>query len=151
MLRFARSIVGDAASAERLVQEALIRAFQKRHTFQGGNMRTWLLRIVHATHAERGQDGGTSRGGAVADDGQVERLRRLEAAFQRLPADQRAALYLVTVEGLEYREAAAILGLPVPTLMTCLSRARAALRRVGVVREAECEPPLLRVVGGSDA
>ena len=50
------------------------------------------------------------------------------AAFARLPPDHRALLLLVSVEGFSYREAADMLGLPVGTVMSRLSRARERLR-----------------------
>jgi RNA polymerase sigma-70 factor (ECF subfamily) len=51
-------------------------------------------------------------------------------AFARLSAEQRALLLLVSVEGLSYKEAAETLGIPIGTVMSRLSRARAALREL---------------------
>jgi len=64
-------------------------------------------------------------------------------AFGRLNPEQRSLLLWVTVEGLSYQEVAQILDVPVGTVMSRLSRARAALRRLG---EGESTTPSLRVL-----
>lgn len=51
-------------------------------------------------------------------------------AFAQLPAEQRTLLYCVSVEGLSYQELADVLGVPIGTVMSRLSRARQALRRL---------------------
>ena len=56
------------------------------------------------------------------------RLTQVRDAFFRLPEDQRAALHLVAIEGMSYRDAADALGIPQGTLMSRIGRARAALR-----------------------
>ena len=77
--------------------------------------------------------------GDIAEDrlGSDEPVRRVEArlalaevrrALDRLPPDQRAALLLVTVEGLSYKEAAEVVQVPVGTIMSRLARARIALQ-----------------------
>ena len=78
--------------------------------------------------------------GDVAEErlGSDEPVRRVEArlalaevrrAVERLPPDQRTALMLVTVEGLSYKEAAEVAGVPVGTIMSRLARARIALQQ----------------------
>jgi RNA polymerase sigma-70 factor (ECF subfamily) len=57
-------------------------------------------------------------------------LRDLERALDRLAPEQRAVLLLVALEGLAYDEAAAVLGVPIGTVMSRLSRARERLRRL---------------------
>jgi RNA polymerase sigma-70 factor (ECF subfamily) len=54
-------------------------------------------------------------------------LREVDRAMATLPEEQREVLVLVAVEGLSYREAAAILDIPIGTVMSRLARARAAL------------------------
>jgi RNA polymerase sigma-70 factor (ECF subfamily) len=56
------------------------------------------------------------------------RLQQVRGVFFRLPEEQREALHLVAIEDLSYQEAAAALGIPVGTLMSRISRARAQLR-----------------------
>ena len=57
-------------------------------------------------------------------------LAKVRLAIAGLPPDQRTVLLLVSVEGVAYREAAEILGLPIDTVMSALARARLALGRV---------------------
>lgn len=64
-------------------------------------------------------------------------------AFSRLGPEQRSLLLWVTVEGLSYKEVAQILDVPIGTVMSRLSRARRALRRLG---EGETSVPSLRVL-----
>lgn len=76
------------------------------------------------------------------------RLKQIREAFFELPDEQRAALHLVAIEELSYQEAAEALGIPVGTLMSRLSRARARLRSIedGGQRGTASH---LRVVGGN--
>ena len=62
-------------------------------------------------------------------------------AFARLPSEQRALLLLVSVEGLSYKEVAQALDIPIGTVMSRLSRARAALREL---TEGKPSSPALR-------
>lgn len=83
------------------------------------------------------------------------RLGQVRAAFARLPEEQRAALHLVAIEGLSYQAAAEVLGIPQGTLMSRISRARAALRAMeGHVPLADSPRAAgrghLSVVGGAD-
>ncbi|ODN71448.1 sigma-70 family RNA polymerase sigma factor [Methylobrevis pamukkalensis] len=161
MLRYARTLArGDHAAAEDMVGDALVRALEAEATFrQGGNLRGWLLSILHNTFVsarrraaseQRRREGLAAVGEASMPPPQEGRVRlsQLAEAFERLPDEQRQVLHLVAVEGLAYQDAADILGIPVGTLMSRLGRARAALRRWeeggGAVR------PSLRIVGGTD-
>jgi RNA polymerase sigma-70 factor (ECF subfamily) len=56
-------------------------------------------------------------------------LAEVRRAIDRLPAEPRATLMLVTVEGLSYKEAAEIAGVPIGTIMSRLARARIALQQ----------------------
>ncbi|WP_312936729.1 sigma-70 family RNA polymerase sigma factor [Pseudomonas sp.] len=140
--RFALGLTRHAASADDLVQatveRALIRRSQQRDPQQ---LRAWLFTILyrlfldgkrrerlHARwlnwfgHAE-------AHAYADADDPQATLLAQVDLqAFARLPSEQRALLLLVSVEGLSYKEAAQALEIPIGTVMSRLSRARAALR-----------------------
>jgi RNA polymerase sigma-70 factor (ECF subfamily) len=139
--RFARGISGSAVEADDLVQAACERALARRHQFQEGTrFDSWMFRIVQTIWIDqirardvRKEDGELVDGRYGSD----EPVRRVEArlslgevrrAVDRLPAEQRAALLLVTVEGLSYREAAAVTGVPVGTIMSRLARARVALQ-----------------------
>jgi RNA polymerase sigma-70 factor (ECF subfamily) len=164
--RYARSLAGDEADAEDLVHDALVRAYERRRTFRpGGNLRTWLLSVLHNTfvsgwrsrRAELARIAGATE---LADprigpgqDGAV-RLAELMQAFRALPEEQRATLHLVAVEGLSYQEAALALGIPIGTLMSRLGRARTALRaaerteHLALSRPSDGRRGCLRVVEG---
>jgi RNA polymerase sigma-70 factor (ECF subfamily) len=137
--RFARVLVRHGDGADDLVQETLLRAMAARAQFEAGtNLRAWLFTILrHARAAEARRDARSpffspaTMPDAAVSGGQEERqaMRDLIVAFRRLPAIQRDALWLVVVDGLDYGEAAAMLGVPPGTLRSRLSRAREALRR----------------------
>ncbi|WP_439814282.1 sigma-70 family RNA polymerase sigma factor [Zavarzinia sp. CC-PAN008] len=168
--RYARSLTRSDPDAEDLVHDALVRAYERRHTFvAGGNLRSWLLAILHNTFisGRRSRMAEQRRAVKVAEispdhvapsQEQATHLRQVLDDFQDLPEDQRAALHLVAIEGMAYAEAAAALGVPIGTLMSRLARGRTALRRMGghgaAPAEAEAptagQKPRLRVVGGSD-
>lgn len=149
--RFARVLAKHADVADDLVQETLLRAIAARGQFVlGTNLRAWLytiLRHIRAAAARR-----ASRSPFLSPDivpeaavsgGQEERqaMRDVATAFRRLPAIQREALWLVVVEGLDYAEAARIIGIPAGTLRSRLSRAREALRN-GIGFEPSAVAPL---------
>jgi RNA polymerase sigma-70 factor, ECF subfamily len=137
--RFARVLARAPDAADDLVQETLLRAMAARGQFAlGTNLRAWLFTILrHARAAEARRDRrspflhAASLPDSPVSGGQEERqaMRDLIAAYQRLPAIQREALWLVVVEGMDYAEAATALGVPQGTLRSRLSRAREALRR----------------------
>jgi RNA polymerase sigma factor (sigma-70 family) len=163
--RYARSLTRDESQAEDLVQDTLVRAYERRGSFRSsGNLRGWLLSILHNTFID-------NRRRHVAELRRLEqaahladtmvppeqestvRLQQVQTAFMALPDEQRAALHLVAIEGLPYQEAANALKIPVGTLMSRLGRARAALRGFeggAGVQPSEAKRPSLRVVGGSD-
>jgi RNA polymerase sigma-70 factor, ECF subfamily len=160
--RYALVLTRDPDQAEELVQEALVRAMAAAHTWRPGSpVRPWLLSILHNAHLSRQRRRRVEAAAAVElawtaprsiDAGQAERvhLGRTMAALMALPEEQREVLVLVALEGLSYRDAAEILGVPVGTLMSRLGRARAALRVAtghGRSEAAEAPPsPPLRVV-----
>lgn len=155
--RYARTLTRDADAAEDLVQAALVRAIERRATYEPrGSLRGWLFAILRNVFVDgrRARGAEAAREAAAADlrdeavaGAQEEALRlgEVREAFFRLPEDQRAALHLVAIEGLSYRDAAAALGVPQGTLMSRIGRARAALRALD-----EAPRPRLTVVGGGD-
>jgi RNA polymerase sigma factor (sigma-70 family) len=164
--RYARSLTRDESQAEDLVQDTLVRAYERRGSFRsGGNLRGWLLSILHntfvdgrrrqAAEARRAQQAAELMDGVSPAEQEIRvRLQQVQAAFMSLPDEQRAALHLVAVEGLSYQEAANALKIPVGTLMSRLGRARAALRgfeaRSEVSQPSQHKRTSLRIVGGSD-
>lgn len=158
--RYARSLVRNPDEAEDLVHDALVRALERRSSFRsGGSMRNWLMSILHNTHidrlrrdraAHRRHDVVADLADAVAPAGQEHsvRLAQVRDAFLALPEDQREALHLVAIEELSYQEAADVLNIPVGTLMSRVSRARARLRAMEGGEETSAVPHL-RIVGGN--
>ena len=139
--RYARSLVFDSASADDLVQTTLERGLAHWHQFdQRRDMLVWLLSIAHnAFLDQRRRDArlsfvdpaqaNTQQDAQRADPGVDIGLRiDLLAALARLSADHREPLLLVSVEQLSYAECAEVLGIPVGTVMSRVSRARTALR-----------------------
>lgn len=169
--RYGLVLTRDAADAEELVHETLVRALEKRGSFrQGRPLRPWLLSILHnifidgtrrrRTEREALADAAVlSPGHQNAPQEQQVRLNQLLQRFMTLPGEQRAAMHLVSIEGLSYAEAASALAIPVGTLMSRLGRARAALRELENVATGGEEtaaargagtPPQLKIVGGRD-
>jgi RNA polymerase sigma-70 factor (ECF subfamily) len=156
--RYARSLTRDGADAEDLVHDALVRAYERRGTFRaGGNLRAWLLTIVHNVFIDRmrsrrseaariEQAGHLADGSVPASQDHSVRLSQVREAFLALPEEQRSALHLVAIEGLSYAEAAEVSGVPLGTLMSRIGRARAALREMEEGPSAKARPRL-RIVG----
>jgi RNA polymerase sigma factor (sigma-70 family) len=133
----------DPHDAEDLVQEAYLRAFRFFDGFRGGNSRAWLLKIVRNTFYTSLQqrmhepvaslddemlmvecDGCDPETIALASaDGQM-----LRQAVEELPPEFREAFVLRELEGLSYKEIAAITGIPLGTVMSRLARARKHLQ-----------------------
>jgi RNA polymerase sigma-70 factor, ECF subfamily len=140
--RYALSLTRDPVEADDLVHDTLLRAFEQHAQFQSGRrLRPWLMSILHnrfvdqvrRKRSERLRDETIALHVEPAASGQQEgstRLADVHRAFMTLPEEQRAALHLVTVEGLSYNEAAETLGIPVGTLVSRLSRGRARLREL---------------------
>ena len=141
--RLARWLVRNDHDAEDVVQEASLRAFRYFRTFAGGNGRAWFLRIVRNTccgwrgdsfHAHTDPFDETQHSGTrPASDPetlllQTDDVRLIERAMRNVPDRFRELLVLRELEGLSYRELTEVMGIPMGTVMSGLSRARRALR-----------------------
>ena len=143
-LRLARTLVRSEADAQDVLQDSFLRAFRHFRGFSGESPRAWLLSIVRNVSftlwrkRERDDPGDVE----VALDSGPDPLpspeaRLLEtcdaaqvhAALDRLPSLHREVLVLREMEDCSYREIASILGVPIGTVMSRLSRARAQLVR----------------------
>jgi len=142
--RFARALAGQPADADDIVQIAVERALMRLDQFQPGTrLDAWLLTIVRNAwideararqrraqvfaDAELGERVGA--GGEAAAHAKLE-ANEVRKAMQSLPEEQREAVALVCVDGLAYREAAEVLGVPIGTLTSRLARGREALQRM---------------------
>ena len=144
--RYARVLTGDPTRADDLVQETLARGWEKRRLWTAGTyLRAWLFTIMHNVFvnqralalrdAQNVSLDGDGEGGAawqVPVRGQQQahvELQEVLRELSRLPAEQREVLVLAAVEEMRYEEIAEVLSIPVGTVMSRLSRARARLRR----------------------
>ena len=141
--RLARWLMRNEDDAEDVVQEASLRAFRYFRTFTGGDGRAWFLRIVrNACSGWRGHrfdaltdvfDEEQHRGARATSDPETLLLQTDDAtliarAMRSLPDRFHQLLVLRELQGLSYRELADVMGLPMGTVMSSLSRARQALR-----------------------
>jgi RNA polymerase sigma-70 factor (ECF subfamily) len=132
-------LVEDRDAMDDVLQEAYVKAFRALPRFRGDAAAgTWLYRIVYNAcidhlrrtrrSVERPLDEAVSL--TAPDPGEsTSRREGLAAALAALAPDQRAAVLLVDAEGFDYPAAAQVLGVPVGTVASRLSRARASLRR----------------------
>ena len=141
--RYASVLTGDVHRADDLLQDTLARAWEKRRLWRSGSdLRAWLFKIMHNLHLNQFAmrrreklcesldiEGITHdipvRGVQFEHVALAETLAQLE----HLPTEQRAVLVLAAVEEMTYEEIARVLDIPVGTVMSRLSRARAKLRR----------------------
>jgi RNA polymerase sigma-70 factor (ECF subfamily) len=147
--RYARVLTGDVHRADDLVQDTLARAWEKRWLWQAGSdLRAWLFTIMHNVHVNQfslrqrenahtslDSDEGPAGGWEIPVRAtQTDRVALTEvfAQIARLPVEQREVLVLAAVEELRYEEIAALLKVPIGTVMSRLSRAREKLRRMNV-------------------
>ncbi len=142
--RFARGLTHGSEEGDDLVQAACERALARRDQFEPGTrLDSWMYRIVQNLWLDSRRRGkneaiaidpvdlaehAAPAGNNAAEDGLY--LAQVREAIAQLPEDQRAVLMLVSVEGVAYKDAAEILGLPLGTVMSRLSRARVALGRI---------------------
>ena len=148
LLRVARGLTKSGGEAEDLVQETVIRAFNALLTFDGAHPRAWLLTIMRNTNMNMHRRKrptlvddwsflesyptafGTSDSKSAEEVSVDARLsEELINGIKTLDQRYREVLFLVDIHGLNYSECAALLGLPVGTITSRLSRARQRLRK----------------------
>ena len=139
--RYARALTGDRVVADDLVQDTLERAWNKLHLWRrGSDLRAWLFTVMHNVYVNQLRSRPAypmvpldeSEAGLPDRAAQTDRLeiRDLDVAMRKLPDEQRQVLLLVGLEQLSYEETARVLGIPIGTVMSRLSRARERLRRL---------------------
>ncbi|WP_370679150.1 RNA polymerase sigma factor [Comamonas sp. GB3 AK4-5] len=146
--RYARVLLGDAARADDLVQDTLERACLKWGLWRPPEaasseavqkaLRSWLLTLMHNLYANQWQQTGLHRmvewdeACSPSHDPTAAMSLRLdlERALACLPSQAREVLLLVSMEQFSYAETAAMLDVPIGTVMSRLARAREQLRRL---------------------
>jgi len=136
---FARWLTRDPVLAQDLAQEAMLRALRYFHAFRGEEARPWLLRIVRNTWVDLRSKRGLDQPLEMAEDRPAdgpdpeqsaeagERRRHVARALAALPAEMREILVLREIQDLPYKQIAAVLDLPIGTIMSRLARAREKL------------------------
>jgi RNA polymerase sigma-70 factor (ECF subfamily) len=146
----ARWLLRSGPDAEDVAQEAMLRSYRFFHSFQGGDVRAWLLQIVRNTcytHLEKnrrmkdttefdeelhGPSSPTPEALAIAGDNHA----RLTHALESLSPRYREVIVLRELEGFSYKEIATIISIPIGTVMSTVSRAR---RQLQLALNASCE------------
>ncbi len=148
MRAFAMSLTRNSATADDLVQDAVVKAWSNFHSFEAGtNMRAWLFTILRNTyyslHRKRRREVEDPEGVMAGQlsvkpshDGTMA-MRDFEAAFSQLNDEQREALTLVGAEGFSYEEAAEMCGCAVGTIKSRTNRARKRLAELMQMEENE--------------
>ena len=138
---FARTLCGDPAAADDLAQDAMMKAWDARASFQmGTNMKAWTFMILRNQfysdkrrtwrQSQLDQDAAERTLVAVDDPEAPVALDELRLGLAMLPPEQREALVLVGAGGFAYEEAAEICGCAVGTVKSRVSRARRALHSI---------------------
>lgn len=143
LMRFAMALTRSRHEAEDLTQAACQRALERADQWQpDSRFDSWMFRIIQTIwlneirargvrQRHRASIGAGSGAEPSEESSAEERLMLAQVAEKvlELPVEQRTVLMLVTVEGLTYREAAEVAGIPIGTVMSRLARARLALMR----------------------
>jgi RNA polymerase sigma factor (sigma-70 family) len=156
--RYARALTRNEDTADDLVQDCLVRGLSKQHLWvEGTDLRAWLFTIMHNQYVNfvrrnvrQGcqvavSDAEPSLTRAANQDRRLE-LRDLDRALALLPEEQRVVILLIGLEGMAYETAAEVVGIPVGTIRSRLSRGREALRglMMGVVPNRQADARMAR-------
>ena len=141
--RFARALTGDPALADDLVQDCLERAMLKSHLYDPSRpLRAWLFTMLRNLHISGLRRNGRTTFVKTVDDlmdgeGSVPpeqenqmAVGSVSQALDRLSPQHREVIVLVGLEEMSYRDVSEILGVPVGTIMSRLSRAREHMRQL---------------------
>lgn len=155
--RYARALTCDAWAADDLVQDTLERACAKWQLWVvGSDLRAWLFTLMHNIYLNQRRAAKVALNSVSIDDAEGElpavsansgEPSDLSRCLQRLPAEQRAVLLLVTLEDVSYEEAAKVLAIPLGTVMSRLSRARSRLRELMEGQPATTRPAAVQASG----
>jgi RNA polymerase sigma-70 factor (ECF subfamily) len=143
LYRYARSLCGDPADAEELVQETYKRALAAKRRAQAEEVRPWMFTIMRNVwlndrrRISRAQETVLDESSAAALDDTVEQalsrkllVSEVRAAVDSLPVLWREMVVMRDIEELSYAQIAQVVGCPAGTVMSRLARAREALRQL---------------------
>lgn len=157
--RYANRLTRDPAEAEDLVSESMVRALKAWPRFDGAHPRAWLFTIVrnlffnsrrrdvarHHAHTMAGADTWPAEALDEQYEAEVERARavvQVHELLEQIPPKFARVVRLVDLDGASYKDAAAVLDVPIGTIMSRLYRGRQAMR-------VAAEPaPQLSLFGG---
>jgi RNA polymerase sigma-70 factor (ECF subfamily) len=129
LMRYATALTRDPDDASELVEDAVMEALAHQRDFRGdGNIRIRLLTMLHDLRNNPFRRSLDAQSLSMREPEALLTLSQLDHALGQLPEEQRAIILLVGLEGLTYGETAAVLRIPVGTMRSRLSRARAVLR-----------------------
>ena len=140
---YARWLTRNDADAQDVVQDAYVRALRFFSSLRGDDARAWLLTIVRNTWYSRFSRHARFEQPAVFDEMtdnrsderldpealmiQQQAVDTMRRAIEELPVDFREVIVLRDLEGLSYKDIAAIVGIPIGTVMSRLARGRGRL------------------------
>ena len=135
--RYARALTGDGEAADDLVQDTLERAVRKFALWRPGNLRAWLFSIMHNVFVNQVKARKVSFDeeldenlAAPVPSANRDDITDLQRALQQLSPGQREVVLLIALEDLTYNDVSKMLGIPVGTVMSRLSRGRERLRQL---------------------
>jgi len=137
---YARWLTGNDADAEDVVQDACVRALRFFGSRRDGDARAWLFTIVRNTWYSRVSRRGRARDATALEEVsrdppdvaldpealllQQQSVGQVRTALEQLPSEFREVIVLREIEGLSYREIAAVMQVPIGTVMSRLARGR---------------------------
>jgi RNA polymerase sigma-70 factor, ECF subfamily len=154
--RYASALLRNREDADDLVHDCLVRALDKLHTRRDdADIRAWLFAIMHNLFISQLRRAKVRPAGELLDETHEASVsvradqesslhwRDLVRGLNQLPVEQRTVILLISVEDLSYAEAAAVLNIPIGTVMSRLARGRERLR--SMLDEDAVRPALRRV------
>jgi len=137
--RYARALTGDRNAADDLVQDTLEKAWKRFALWRpGSDLRAWLFTIMHNVFVNQLRSSPRNQEPphasleitVAAPQEDRLRLRDLNKALRELSPEHREVVLLIGLEQMSYEQAAKVLGIPIGTVMSRLSRGREQLRAI---------------------
>lgn len=153
LYRLAYAWCNDKQLAEDIVQETLMKAWQYRDSIRQDEAEmAWLCRVLRNTMADYFRRHGNAEMTSLTEEmcdltqltpeedcEQSDMAKQVRHAVAALPLLQRQIITMVDLEGMSYIQVANVLDVPIGTVMSRLSRARASLRSVLLLKQKETQ------------